>query len=175
MTKSTENKVGDWKERIRHELIEYGFNVVYLTLVFASFTVYQRLVLAAYGITYTNYWFALIEAVILGKVIMIGGFFHLGRGLENKPLIYTTLYKTFVFTIFVAVFKVIEYAIKGLVAGEGIEGGLADFTGKGIQIILANSLVVLIALIPFFAVTELGRVFGKDKIGNLFFRSRDLQ
>ena len=30
------------KEKIRHEVIEYGFNVIYLTLVFASFPVYRK-------------------------------------------------------------------------------------------------------------------------------------
>lgn len=159
------------KEKIRHEVIEYGFNVIYLTLVFASFTVYQRLVLAAHDITYTNYGFALIEALILGKVIMFGRMLQLGRGFEDKPLIYPTLYKTFVFMIFVAVFKVIEYAIKGLVAGERIVSGLAEFTENGLHILLANSLVVFIALIPFFAMKELSRVFGREKIAALFFRS----
>lgn len=170
-----DKKIEGWKGKIRHELIEYWVNVIYLTFVFASFTVHQRLVLAAHDITYTNYGFALIEALILGKVIMVGGMLHLGRGLEDKPLIYPTLYKTVVFTIFVAAFKVIEYVIKGLVAGEGIVGGLAELSEKGIHIFLANSLLVLVALIPFFAVKELGRVFGREKIGALFFRPRDPQ
>ncbi|MCG6860751.1 MAG: hypothetical protein LJE70_05665 [Chromatiaceae bacterium] len=170
-----DKKIGDWILGVRHELIEYGVNVVYLALVLAAFTVHQRLVLAAHDITYTNYWFALIEALILGKVVMIGGILRLGRGLEDKPLIYPTLYKTVVFTIFVAVFEVIEYAIKGLVAGEGIAGGLAEFAEKGFHLILADNLVVLIALIPFFAVKELGRVFGREKIAALFFRPRDPQ
>jgi len=174
MKKSDEKKEG-WKTKIRHELIEYWVNVIYLSLVFASFTVHKRLVLAAHEITYTDYGFALIEALILGKVIMIGRMLHLGRGFERKPLIYPTLYKTFVFTIFVAIFKVIEYAIKGIVAGEGIMDGLAEFTEKGVHILLANSLVVFIALIPFFAVKELGQVFGREKIAALFFRPRDSQ
>jgi len=168
-----DEKSPDWKKRLRHELIEYGFNVIYLALVFAAFTVYRRLLLAAHGITYTNYWIALIEALILGKVIMIGGVFHLGRGLEDKPLIYPTLYKTVVFAVFIAVFAVIEHMIKGLVTGHGIAGGLAEFAEKGFHEILANSLVVLIALVPFFAMKELARVLGREKIGSLFFQRRD--
>lgn len=167
-----DKKTEGWKGKIRHELIEYWLNVVYLSLVFASFTVHKRLVLAAHDIVYTDYGFALIEALVLGKVIMVGGMLHLGRSFEDKPLIYPTLYKTVVFTIFVAVFKIIEYAIKGLVTGEGITGGLAEFSEKGFHIVVANSLVVFIALIPFFAVKELGRVFGREKIGGLFFRPR---
>ena len=163
------------KKRIVHEVVEYWINVAYLGLVFAAFTQYRRLVLAAYDITYTNYWVAVIEALILAKVIMIGDVLRLGRGLEDKPLIYPTLYKTVVFTVFVAVFKAIEHVIGGLWHGQGITGGLVEVSEKGFPVMLANSLVVLAAFIPFFAVKELGRVLGRDKIAALFFRRRENQ
>lgn len=158
--------------KARQEFIEYMFNVLYLTVVFASFTIYRRLVLAAHDIVYTNYWFALIEALVLGKVIMVGGVFRLGRGLEHKPLIYPTIYKTVLFTILVAGFKVVEHAIKGLWTGVGVAGGLAEFAERGFHIILANGIVVFVALLPFFAIKELGRVIGRERIAGLFFRRR---
>jgi hypothetical protein len=163
------------KEKVRHELIEYAFNVVYLTLVFAAFTVYRRLMLSAYDISYTHYGFAVIEALVLGKVIMIGGVVRLGRGLEDKPLIYPTLYKTVVFTLFCAAFTLAEHAIKGLVAGKGVAGGLAEFAAQGYGVILGNSMVVFVALVPFFAMKELGRVIGREKIATIFFRTRTAQ
>jgi hypothetical protein len=160
------------KTRIFHEVSEYWMNVFYLALVFASFTQYRRLILAAHDITYTNYWVALIEALILAKVIMIGSVFRLGRGLERKPLIYPTLYKTVVFTLFCGLFSLGEHTIKGLWQGEGFMGGLAELFGKGPHEFLANSLVVFVAFIPYFGVKELGRVLGEDKIRRLFFRKR---
>lgn len=169
---SPDKKKGNWKNKIFHEMLEYWINVVYLTLVFAAFTQYRRFLLAAYDITYTNYWVAVIEALVLAKVIMIGAVLRLGRGLEDKPLIYPTLYKTVVFTLFVGVIKLIEHVIKGLWKGEGLTGGFIEFFGKWPHELLANSLVVFVAFIPFFGVKELGRVLGQDKIRELFFRSR---
>jgi len=160
------------KTRIFHEVSEYGMNVCYLALVFATFTQYRRLILAAHDITYTNYWIAVIEALILAKVIMIGSVFRLGRGLERKPLIYPTLYKTVVFTLFFGLFALGEHAIKGLWQGEGIMGGLAQLFRKGTHELLADSMVVLVAFIPYFGVKELGRVLGEDKIRALFFQTR---
>ena len=87
MMSSPDKKKGNWKEQIFHEMVEYWINVCYLTLVFAAFTQYRRFLLAAHDITYTNYWVAVIEALILAKVIMIGDVVRLGRGLEQKPLI----------------------------------------------------------------------------------------
>lgn len=167
----TEKKSGDLKKKIVHEMGEYLINVCYLTLVFAAFTQYRRILLDAYEITYTNYGVAVIEGLILGKVIMIGEVFRLGRGLERKPLIYPTLYKTFVFTVFVDVFKLIEHGIKGVWNGNGFMAGFFDYAVNDWHEILANNLVMFVAFIPFFAVKELGRVLGKNKVQELFFRS----
>jgi len=165
-------KKASWKQRLFHEVVDYWINVIYLAIVFASFFIHQRLLLASYHITYTNYGVAIIEALILAKVILIGDAIRLGRGLEDKPLIYPTLYKTVVFTFFVAAFKAVEYGIKGLWHGEGIMGGLAEFYEKGWELVLANSLIVVVAFLPYFAVRELGRVMGGKTIRDLFFLKR---
>jgi hypothetical protein len=165
-------QIGRLTERVRHELIEYAFNVAYLTLVFAAFTQYRRFLLAEYSVTYTNYWLAVIGALILGKVLMIGSVFRLGRWLEHKPLIIPTIYKALLFCVFVVVFRVVEYAIRGLLRGDSLAAALGEFFAqKGMDEVLANSLVVLVALIPFFAVKELGRVLGRERVAALFFRN----
>jgi len=169
----TVQKTVSWQEKFFHEMAEYGINVIYLTLVFAAFTQYRRLVLAAHDIIYTNYWVAVIQALILGKVIMIGAVFRLGQSLEQKPLIYPTLYKAVVFTFLVLVINLIEHAIKGLWTGNGLAGGFAEFLDRGPHELLAGCLVIFVALIPFFAIKELGRVLGEEKIGALFFRKAE--
>jgi hypothetical protein len=73
------------KDKVQHEFIECAINVVYLALVVASFTQYRRFLLASYGIAYTNYWVAVIEAVIPGKVIMIGISSALAVAWSNGP------------------------------------------------------------------------------------------
>ena len=163
---------GDWKQKISREMVEYAVNVAYLALVFAAFTQYQRLVLAAHDIIYTNYWVAVFQALILGKVIMFGGLFRPGRSLEQKPLIFTTLYKAAVFTLLVVAVNLIEHVIKGLWQERGIAGGIAEFIDRWPHELLAGSLAIFVALIPFFAVKELARVLGEDKMWALFFRKR---
>lgn len=161
-----------WKSKLRHEMIEYVVNVVYLALVFAGFTQYRRLLLAAHDISYTNYWVAVIEALILGKVIMVGGVINLGRRMEQKPLIFSTLYKTLVFTAFVALFSLLEHMAKGAWQGIGVLGGLHNLLAKDPNEMLARSLMIFVSLFPFFGVKELGRVLGKETIARLFFKSR---
>jgi hypothetical protein len=168
-----DKKKGSLKEKLVHEFVEYWINVIYLTLMFATFTQYRRLILAAHDITYTNYWVAVIEALILAKVIMIGDVLRIGRGLEQKPLIYPTLYKTAVFTLFIGAFTLIENVIKSLWKGTELTGDIFALLGKGPNEFLANALIVFVAFIPFFGVKELGRVLGEEKIRALFFRKRE--
>jgi hypothetical protein len=169
---SPDKKKGNLKKKIVHEVSEYWINVVYLTLVFAAFTQYRRLILAAYDIAYTDYWVAVIEALIFAKVVMIGDMLHLGRRLEHKPLIYSVLLKTVVFSLFVGAFTLIEHLIKGLWKGEAFRELFGNFLGKGYHELLANCLVVFVAFIPFFAFRELSRLLGEGKIRTLFFRRR---
>jgi hypothetical protein len=166
----TEKKPG-WKRKIGRELLSYWINVVYLFFFFGVFTSYRRLVLAEYKIIYLHYGLALFEALILAKVIMIGDILGLARRLQDKPLIVTTLYKTVLFTVWVCVFSALEHVMEGWLHGEGLAAGIYELRGNVYEV-LARSLVVLFAFIPFFAFKELGRVLGEGKIAGLFFRRR---
>jgi len=165
-------KAAELKAKVKHEFIEYLINVVYLTLVFAAFTVYRRLLLASHDITYGNYWVALVEAFVLGKVIMLHPLSRIGRRLGALPLIVPSFYKTAVFTVLVAIVKALEHGLKGLWHGIGFMGGIDELLAKGSHELLANSLVVLVALLPFFMVKELGHVLGEKTIRALFFLPR---
>jgi hypothetical protein len=160
------------KQRIVQELIKYWVNVLYLSVFFGAFAWYRRFILAEYQIGYYHYGAAIIEALILAKVILLGDALGLSEGLERKPLIYATLYKAIVFTGFVGLFAVLEHILDGLLHGEGVAGGLATLWSKGIYELLARCLVTFLAFIPFFAFRELEAVLGEGKLHNLFFRKR---
>ncbi len=159
-----------WKERILEETVEYLVNVSYLMLFFTLFTWYRRLILAEYGIGYFHYGAAIIEAVVLAKIVTVGGFLKFGRSMEHRSLIFPTLHKTVVFSICVGLVGVLEHAARGLILGQGIKGGLEELIHLGKYELLAKCLVTFCAFIPFFAFRELGRVLGKGKIRELFFK-----
>lgn len=171
MTNVSGGKNG-WKQKVVHEMIEYSMNVVYLALLFGMFTWYRRLILAEYHISYVNYGFSLIEALVLAKVIMLGDILKLGRGLEGKPLIFPTLYQTVIFTVWVALFAVFEETAGGLLHGKGLTGGFSEILSRGRYELLARCLMVFFAFIPFFAFRETERVLGQGKVRELFFRKR---
>jgi hypothetical protein len=161
-----------WKQRIVDELIRYWVNVVYLAIFLGAFAWYRRFVLAEYRISYFNYGTPIIEALILAKVILIGDAMNLGRGFENRPLIYPTVYKAIIFSGFVGLFAIAEHMIGGLLHGTGVAGGLAKLWNEGKYELLARCLVTFLAFIPFFAFKELEAAVGKGSLRGLFFRRK---
>ncbi|MGA2228904.1 MAG: hypothetical protein ABSH41_31085, partial [Syntrophobacteraceae bacterium] len=115
------------KSKAIHEMAEYYIIFMYLAVFFGLFTWYRRLILAEYQIIYLHYGAAVIKALVLAKVIMVGRALHLGRRwFTDPPLIVPTVYKAVVFTIFVGIFGVVESTISGLLHGKGIAGGFDE-------------------------------------------------
>ncbi len=169
---SLNKKRTGWKQKILHELIEYWLSVLYMAGFFSVFTNYRRLILAHYQISYEAYGFSVIKALVLAKVVLVAKGLRLGRGFEDKPLIVPTLYKGFLFTVFVAVFDVVESMIRSFIHGRGPMGAFDELMSRFNYEWLAGSLVVFFSFIPFFAVRELRQVLGEGKIGKLFFQRR---
>ncbi len=172
MSVADRKKTG-WKQKMVAETVEYYINFTYLAAVLIAFIWYRRLILAEYQIQYQEYWVPLIEAAVLAKVMMLGDILRLGRGLEHKPLILSTLYRTLVFIVWMGLFSLVEKTIRGLVQGKGLGSGLETIASKGWHELLANCIVLFVAFIPFFAFRELGRVLGEGRIRTLFFRRRE--
>ena len=96
---------------------------------------------------------------------------RLGRGYEEEPLIVPTLYKTFLFTVCVAVFDIAEGLVRGFMGGLGSMGAVDDVVSRFNYEWLSRALVVFFAFLPLFAVGELRRVLGKG-VTDIFFQRR---
>ena len=142
-----------------------------MAIFFGVFTTYRRLLLAHYGISYEDYGISVIRALVLGKVVLVAEALRLGRRFDEKPLIVPTLYKTFLFTVCVAVFDIAEAVVRGLIGGLGPMGAVDEVMSRFNYEWLSRALVIFFAFIPFFAVRELRRVLGEGAIGIFFRRS----
>ena len=161
------------KERALEELKAYWIITLYLALFLGALTVYRRLILAEFGVAYLNYGFALIEALIIAKVILIGKAFGLGGRFDDGPLVVSTLYKSALFGVFVFLFGVLEHVVEGLYHKKDWAAILHGLTELGMYELLARVLMLIIAFIPFFAFWEIGRVLGPRKLSALFFSRRE--
>lgn len=77
-------------ERAFGELEKYAIIIVYLWLLFGLFSLHKQLV-QGHGISLWHQGFAILNALIFGKVILIGQALKVGKGLERRELIWTVL------------------------------------------------------------------------------------
>src|SRR2546428_1955580 len=107
-----------FKQKAAHELKDFFAISFYLAFFFCALETYALMLLRKYNISYLNYTFALINALVIAKVILIGEMAHLGRKWESKPLYLSVLYKSFVFGVLVFAFHIVEEFVKRIIHHE---------------------------------------------------------
>jgi hypothetical protein len=86
---------------------------IYLWVLLSLFSFHKALVLNEEYLLYDQ-WFALINALVLAKVVLIGEFFRVGDKLTNRPLIYPIIFKSAVFAVLLICFHIIEKTLTGV-------------------------------------------------------------
>jgi hypothetical protein len=168
----TSEKKAHLKEKAVEETWKLVLYTGYLAFVLVAFANYRRLILAEYQINYLHYGYALVEALVLAKIILIGEALGVGERYSERPLIFTTVFKSIAFGILAAVFAALEHLVEGMIHHKNLEGIWADLISKGIDEILARLLIMIVAFLPFFAIWELQRVIPGVRFFDLFFKER---
>lgn len=163
------------KQKAYHELKEYLLIVVYLWVIFGLFLLYKSVILNEEHISYLAHGIALINALVLGKFVLIARAFHLGEQLDDAPLVYPTLLKSALFSLVLACCKILEDAAVGFYHGKVFSESIADIGGGTLKGILTLTVLLFVLLIPFFGFGELQRVLGKGELARLFFHARNSQ
>ena len=156
------------KQKAAHELVQLVAIFLYLAFFFCSLATYSLLLLKEFNVSYFTYGFALINALVIAKVILIGEYAHLGKKHEAKPLLLAAVHKAFLFTLLVFAFHVLEELIRLFIHRENLATAWHDIR---IDDLLGRSLVVFCTFIPLFAFRELQRVLGEENFRALFFRT----
>ena len=81
------------QQKAYHEFKEYLFVTIYLWTFFGMFVLYKATILGE-GVDVLAHGVALINALVLGKFMLIAKAFNPGRGAEGAPLIYPVLLKS---------------------------------------------------------------------------------
>lgn len=160
------------KQRLKREMQEYLIIAAYLAAFLLSLTTYRRLILAEYHVSYFNYGWAIMESLILAKVILVGQALHIGERFRDRPLIVATLWQTFVFSLLVAAFVLVEHTVTALIHHRPVAEEFHLTGGQGYEL-LARVQLMLVAFVPFFAFRQISAVLGEGKLFELFFRTRD--
>jgi hypothetical protein len=159
------------KRKAIHEFLGFAGIFLFLAFFLCALATYSMLLLSEFHVRYLSYAFALINALVIAKVILIGEYAHLGRKYETRPLFLSAIYKTLLFSLLVFGFHLCEEVLKRLMHGASIAKASQEMR---VDEVLGRSIIVFCILIPLFVLRELRRVLGQDNFHALFFRSREM-
>src|SRR5271165_5237539 len=156
------------KERAVSELEKYAVISAYLWVLFALFGLHRQL-LQGHGMSGWQQGFALVNALVFGKVILIGEALELGKGKASHPLAWVVLRKSLIFAILLIAFHILEEAIRAWFQGQPLSDAVTGLGGS-LAGVVAYGAIFFVVLIPFYAFQETGRILGSAAVWNLFFK-----
>lgn len=160
------------KQRALEEFRKYLIITLYLWILFALLADYKRVLLQENGINLWNQGYAIFNALIFGKVVLIGQALRVGEGMKNQALIWVVLWKALLFTALLIMFHLAEEAVRAWIQHRPVPGSLADFGGGTWAGFMTYAALLFVALIPLFAFQEVSGAIGRNALWALLF-SRD--
>lgn len=158
------------RDRALEEAKKFLVMTLYLWVLFALFSLYKTIILEQNHVNYQDQGFAIVNALVLAKVMLVAEDLRLGTRFKELPLIYPVLHKSFAFAVVLVCFHIVEKAAVALLHGRPLAESLGEIGGGGLKGIVSVGAIVFVALIPFFMFGEIARVIGADQLTQLAFR-----
>jgi hypothetical protein len=155
-----------FKQKAKKELKDFFVISLYLAFFFCALVTYTNLLVRQYGGDSLNYTFAIINALVIAKVILIGEMVNIGKHAEARPLYQSVLIKAVLFSLLVLAFHFLEEFIKRLIHGEPTG---TVWHNMHYEDLVGRSILIFLAFIPLFAFIELRRILGEEKLHTIFF------
>ena len=112
MTQATAVYYGGWMSKIlsffKKEIRELIPTTLFFLITFHIIALSRALMLEQYGIKLSTSGTATVGALIVAKVILIFNKFSFVNLFAKKPLFYSIIWKTFIFSLFTLIFLCVE-------------------------------------------------------------------
>jgi hypothetical protein len=141
---------------------------LYLWILLTLFSLHKALIFNEDILSYQQ-GFALINALALAKVVLIGQSLSLGDSFKGKPLVYAVMFQAAIFAITLLIFHIIEETLIGTWHGKTVVESIPAIGDGTLQAIIITVIIMFFALIPFFAFTELEQATGRDILRQMLF------
>jgi hypothetical protein len=161
------------RRRAVHEFREFAILAVYLYITLGAVILMKAAVLHAHGISFTPWGLAAVKAAVLAKFMLVGRAMKIGERYAARPLIWPTLHKAFAFLVLLVVLTIIEDLVVGLLHHQPAVASLGELTGPELGETIAGIFIMLLILIPYFAIRVLSEALGEGRLVRMFFVERE--
>ena len=155
-----------------HNSREFVAMFLYLWILFGLFAYHEAIVLAKHHIDYKPFGLAFVNAFVLAKVMLVAEELKVGTRFRKSAPIFPVLHKSLLFAVIFICFNIAEEIIIGLWKGETLAESIPKIGGGSPLGVVIASVIITVALVPFFAFRELSRVMGKGVLEALFLKGQ---
>lgn len=159
------------KSRLAEELGRYLVISLYLFICFGTIVIYEASQSPAKDMTLLTFGAALIKALVIGKFILIGEALKPGSRIDAPTLVRRVAWRTIGMLAVLAILKLIEELVIGLVHGAAVSEIVGELLGQPWIAVLGPVLLMLLILIPLMMAIELRRILGTDGLQGLWLSS----
>ncbi|MBN4098392.1 hypothetical protein [Methylobacterium sp. OT2] len=164
----------DLGRRLSREAKRIAAIFAYLWVVFAVLVLHESLVLSRHGLSSQFYGLAFVNAWILAKVMLVAEGLDARPHFEGRPLILPIALRSAGFAVLLVCAYAVEETVINLWKGQGLVEAVPAIGGGGVRGFAVMTVIMAIALGPYFTWRELGRVLGRDRLKALMFSGRDV-
>ena len=165
-------------EKAKHVAVEsFRSNFVafvYIWVLLGLFTVHEEIALRAHGgttqaIPLVPHGFALVNALVLGKVAMVVEELRFGARIKPNPLIYPILIEALILALLFIGMHVLESVVGGWVHGQSLAASVPAVGGGGLIGVMFSMVSFFVAMIPFCAFRQITLAIGWAQMRALLF------
>ena len=155
------------KEKIRHEAKSFAVIFIYVWAILALFALHKDFLLSESPLA--GQVFALINALILAKIIVVLEYFRAGKALEGRPAIFRIAGKSVIFGLLLLAFHILEEGIRGWFHGHTFSQSLAEIDGGRLMEIGTLVVMFIVTLAPYFFLREIVGAIGRPALWQILF------
>lgn len=166
VTTSTLQRAGD---ALKRELVVWAWISAYLFVLFSAVLLYGWAKAGTEGRALAELAFAAVQAVVLGKFVLFGKIFGLGKLPREEALIRRVLRRTAGVLLVVAACVAGEEIVMSVVRGGTLADGLHELVGRGAADLGSSLLLMFLILLPLTMLLEFARHIPRAEIRQLLF------
>lgn len=159
------------KEKALEEMKKYAALTAYLWVLFFLLGLYRKVLLKENGIDPWTQSYAIVNALVFAKVMLLGEIINLGASLRKRMFIWVVLGRTALFTALLMAFHVIEEAIRAMIKGEPVAGSLLHLGAGSWLGVFVYAGLLFVMLLPLITFREMSFVLGKGVLWGIMTRS----
>lgn len=157
------------KDRALRELRAFVILFLYLWVLLGLFVLNEVVVAREHAIAFAPFGFAMLNALVLAKVMLLLESLEISRWVANRRGITVIVFEAAVCTLLFLIFHVLEHLLIDALRGTGVAPGDLSVGGGGLLGALIVSVMMFVCLLPFFAFKTVARAIGMDRMRQILF------